>query len=161
MVTSAIGRPFSHPATQRSDGPQMDRIIHFFCGQTPWFFICWVAPNQSPMLLIVTHPNDHENIKSYSTSMNYMCTMQHTTVNPLSKYIWNPRQLISCQNPSDVQKLDSDLHLWYTIWQNFIFLHLKIKTVIFSKKLAHIWCRLHSTTFQKTVIMLSRIRIRT
>lgn len=68
--------------------------------------------------------------------MNYMCTLQHTTVDPLSKYIWNPRQLISCQNPSDIRKMDSDLHLWYTIWQNF-FLHLKIKTASSSKKLAH------------------------
>jgi len=91
------------------------------------------------MLLIVTHPNyDNENIKSYKTSMNYMCTMQHTTVDALSKYIWNPKQLISCQNHSDIQKMDSDLHLWYTIWQNFIFFHLKIKTVSSSKKLAHI-----------------------
>jgi hypothetical protein len=83
-----------------------------FCGQTPWFLSCWVAPNQSPMLLIVTHPNyDHENIKSYKTSTNYMYTTQHTNVDALSKYIWNPRQLISCQNPSDIWKMDSDLYL--------------------------------------------------
>lgn len=70
--------------------------------------------------------------------MNYMCTMQQTTVDALSKYIWNPRQLIACQNPSDIRKIDSDLHLLYTIWQNFTFLHLKIKTVSSSKTLAHI-----------------------
>lgn len=63
--------------------------------------------------------------------------MHHTNVDALSKYIWNPRQPISCQKPSDIRKMDSDLHLWYTIWQNFFFLHLKIKTVSASKKLAH------------------------
>jgi len=30
MVTSAICRPPSHPATQRSGGPQMERILKFF-----------------------------------------------------------------------------------------------------------------------------------
>jgi hypothetical protein len=89
----------------------MDRIVTFFVDR-PLIFELLGSPNQSPMPPIVTHPNyDHENIKSYKTSMNYMCTLQHTTVDPLSKYIWNPRQLIPCQNPSDIRKIDSDLHL--------------------------------------------------
>jgi hypothetical protein len=95
MVTSAIGSAPTDPATQWSGGPQMDRILKFvvgyFCEEAPQFSRYGVAPNQLSILLIVTHPNyNHQNIKSYRTSMNYKRTvniMQHKTVDALGKRV--------------------------------------------------------------------------
>jgi len=47
MVTSAICRPSSHPATQRSGGPQMERILKFFVVRPLDFWVAGWPPTSN------------------------------------------------------------------------------------------------------------------